>query len=593
MPKNNDEEERPRNKRKPADDDDRPRKKKRSSNGDDDDLPRKRKGQTEEQESAKLSKRPTNKIAVAVMLVLLLGGIGFAAFKFGFRLKPGGGSTDPISVKLENWETYTSPENVFKASFPGNPPGENWKPIGGMKVKSDIRHAGIGELGVNKSNVVFFAGYVRFPDGMRSTEVDAIKPLLIMQYAAPPTFSGNRNRPQKVTAGNREWDEERLNAGNDTGLVRWHLADATLHFVGYRSQVQPPTKEAVEQFFTSHEILGGDPGNPEPLSLEGWVPYTSADNIFRASFPTAPKEKWNFAFKTATVSEFREASVKDEQTGKTRTRTAFAGYVRFAKKPTANETQEVTQFLQMEAFGGDTFTAVTQKKVSVGGWPYGNELRLTPDVKILQAGGGPGGVIQLREVGSTIYAAGMKNSLRLPTEKEIEKFFGSFEILDAKPEKKDFDVPPNWVEYAPKNGGFRATMPRSVQVSPRPLPTGHILAITSVDQYRSVDLNNEFNVFVVRFPPNTPDDKRQKAMYSIARPEISVVLHKSTPETWSKLTWGGRDAREFTCSPTNVGIFRETHNATIGYAATAHNQWGPLDPGLAKIFFNSFAFDKE
>ena len=122
-----------------------------------------------------------------------------------------------------------------------------------------------------------------------------------------------------------------------------------LHLVGYRSESQKPAQEAVDKFLASHEVLGGDPGDPDPdpVKLDGWEPYTSPDNVFKASFPGATKKKTNLFFDSAKAAEFREYVANDEKSGKSRT--YFAGYVRFAKKPTPKESRDVKEFVQRDA----------------------------------------------------------------------------------------------------------------------------------------------------------------------------------------------------------------------------------------------------
>jgi hypothetical protein len=232
------EDDRPRGKK--AEDEDRPRDRKRAADDDKDDRPRKRKG-TRDEEKAGGSK----KLLIGGLLAVLLAGGGFAAYWFGFRDKSGGGGD---TVSTENWETYTSPGNVFKASFPGKPEGGEWKPVGGQKVFSDIRTHRIGEWNFQKPSLSFFAGYVRFPDVVGTKEVDDAKKWLVTLHAAPAAYSGVRdakNAP-KVQSGGREWEEERFKSGRSTGLVRWHRAGPMLHLVGYRSENQEPATDAVE-----------------------------------------------------------------------------------------------------------------------------------------------------------------------------------------------------------------------------------------------------------------------------------------------------------------------------------------------------------
>jgi hypothetical protein len=290
--------------------------------------------------------------------------------------------------------------------------------------------------------------------------------------------------------------------------------------------------------------------------------------------------------------------VKDEQTGKTRTRTAFAGYARFTKKPTANEIQEVTQLLENETSGGGK-PRYGKRSLRFGGLPWGAEVRIEPDDQALLVGGLPGGLYRWQVVGSTIYAAGMKNSLRLPTEKEIDKFFGSFEILDAKPEQKDLDAPPGWAEYK-ATGMFRAVMPQ-VFKKDDPAGTGNKYAgipIVSMTRYEAhySPVSIYLTVDVVRFQRGTSQADQQKILDVLTSSNTPTMYGgpKPTPNPPKKITWGGRETEELTFTPAETCVIRRTSNGTIAYvAAISSKRPGILDPDVVRVFFNSFAFDKE
>ncbi len=584
-----DDEERPR-KRKAADEDDeddRPRAKKkatRQTEDDEDDRPRKRKRDRDEEQAGGSSKL----LIGGIIGVLLLAGVGFAVYWFGFRGKTDSTNpTNPDSVKAENWETYTSPGNVFKVSFPGKPEAQDWQPKDTLKVTSDLRQLLIGDKRADKPSHSYFAGYIRFPDGTKPQATEATRKWLITLYASPATAGRDSQFVKKVMVGDREWEELRIEAGESgSGILRCHYAGSILYLVGYQSNLQSAAKDSAEKFLASYEILGGDPGDPDPVKLDGWEPYTSTDNVFQASFPGATKKMENYSFTNVKAGEFREYTVTDEKTKATRT--YFAGYVRFPKKPTYQEAQAVKNFVQSEALGGSSNTG--QRRVAVGGWPWGEERQM--EVAKSGFGGSTNGIVRWVEAGSTIYAVGMKNTTRFPADKEIDKFFSSFEILDAKPEKKDFDMPPGWALYKQPKGEFQAIMPGQVHTQPAMLPKGNALAIASANQYIGSDLNVDLMVFVVQFPPNSSEADRTQALDWLARQQLLYNTQKPKLETRNKITWAGRDAEELVSSPPDVCIARETRNATVGYVAVIHAKNGKFDPNLARVFLDSFAFDK-
>src|SRR5581483_10855113 len=211
--------------------------------------------------------------------------------------------------------------------------------------------------------------------------------------------------------------------------------------------------------------------DPDPVKLDGWEAYTSPDNVFKASFPgqtkgmdISLKNAQGSVLKDVKASEFRVYWVQDEKSGGVRT--YFAGFVRFTQKPTQSEVKGVTDSLRWEALGSTGTSSL--RRVSLGGWPWAVEEKRRPDA----SGSGTNGILRYVQAGSTIYAAGMKSTARFPSDKEIDKFFGSFEILDATPETKDLDFPPDWAEYRSPGGEFQAIMPRSVLRSEDPMSLG-------------------------------------------------------------------------------------------------------------------------
>ncbi|MBY0456998.1 MAG: hypothetical protein K2V38_06655, partial [Gemmataceae bacterium] len=212
-------------------------------------------------------------VGILTAVVLTVGG-AFAAYWFGFRGKGSGpdGGLGGEAVALDNWENYSAPDNTFKAAFPGKPTAHPWSPLGDFKVRSDIRQHSSGEKGLGKPGVAFFAGYVRFPNNIAPSEIANAKKWLITLHAAPDEFTGAGKTFRKVTAGGREWDEERMAVRQSVGVVRWHQAGSILHLVGYRCESQPPPTAAVDKFFAEHQVLGGDPGDPEPdpVKLDNW-----------------------------------------------------------------------------------------------------------------------------------------------------------------------------------------------------------------------------------------------------------------------------------------------------------------------------------
>lgn len=571
-------EDRPRAKR-PAPADAPPAERKRRN-----DSPRKDKRSLRDAKDAEDAERPEGQarrspaLLIAGLLVgaLLLAGTAFAVFWFGFRARVVGPA--PETVQLNGWEEYTSPAGVFKASFPGQPVAREWKPIGDVRATSDIREHLAGDTALGKPSLSFFAGYVRFPDGVTPAEINDAKKWLTTLHAAPALSAGGKTT-KKVAAGGREWDEERMTAAGSTGVVRWHLAGPTLHLVGYRAENQAAPADAVEQFFAAHQVLGGDPGNPDPdpVKPEGWQPYTSPDGAFRAEFPGEATKMSNFHFDGAKAAEFRRYSLKDDRG---RTHTYFAGYVRFADKPTFAQAREVKEFVRRETVGNTAY----HRRLAVGGWPWGEELRRRDP--------GESGVARWVVAGPTIYAAGIK-APRLPADPAVERFFGAFEVLGAKPDDRDRRMPPDWAEYRAPGGEFRTALPRGNaqrEDDPFKIEGGTRYAgvpLASLTAYRGSDESSgKLTVYVVRFRPDTAEADRLKVLNLLARRDPPPP--ETNPGTDQKVSWAGRDAVERTFSPKAVA--RITHDASAGYVATA--MFDTPSPELARVFLDNFSFDR-
>jgi hypothetical protein len=363
-----------------------------------------------------------------VVIFVLLAGVGFSAYWFGFRDRADGPKLD--SAKAEKWETYTSAHNVFKASFPGTPVPRRWWPRNGVSVLSEISDFMLGEQSVGTPSLTLFAGFVWFCDGARLSEVQDTRQRYITQYVAPLTFgmeAGESRSIQKVTVAGREWEEERLSVGGSGGVIRWHRSGSLLYLIGYRCEQQMPPKDVVEKFFASYEILGGDPGDPYPVKLDGWVPYSSPKKLFGVSFPSTPtRQYFDSNTITDTSSEVYDCLTHDKR-GNIRAN-HFAGYVTFATHATDLETRQVTDWV-VRCFGLYGIMESVPKHITINGRTW--------EERQLDNGAPPfgGAIVRWVQVGPTIYIVGIKNYRRFPPEKEAEKFFGSFEILplDAKP----------------------------------------------------------------------------------------------------------------------------------------------------------------
>src|SRR5262249_33217132 len=138
-------------------------------------------------------------------LVLLLAGGGFAAYWFGVKGKAGG--TVAAEISSDKWETYTSPTNAFKVSLPGPSEKWDWKPIGSLKVNSDLRQFTIGETRIDKPGITFYAGCVRLPEIATKSEWNEVKQWLKM-YAGPNTGT-LRQSTATVPKGSVIWEMTR------------------------------------------------------------------------------------------------------------------------------------------------------------------------------------------------------------------------------------------------------------------------------------------------------------------------------------------------------------------------------------------------
>src|SRR5438093_971265 len=109
---------------------------------------------------------------------------------------------------------------------------------------------------------------------------------------------------------------------------------------------------------------------------------------------------------------------------------------------------------------------------------------------------------------------------------------------------------------------------------------------------RAVEGGHIYTVIVVRFVPGATDDDRQAAMNSLTAPVV-LTPAQAKLESRNKITWDERDALEHVYSPADLCALRQTHSATVGYAAAVHVQTGKLDAEKARIFLDSFTFDKD
>jgi hypothetical protein len=361
---------------------------------------------------------------VRVIVFVLLAGLGFSAYWFGFRDRADGPKLG--SAQTEKWETYTSAQNVYKVSFLGKPAAQEVWWLGGVRVNSKISEVIIGEKSVGTPTLTLIAGFARLWDGARPVEVDDVKKQLITQYVAPVGFgmdSGDSRSIQNVTASGREWEEEHLSVGGSSGVIRWHRSGPLLYLIGYRSEHQAAPKDVVEKFFASYEILGGDPGDPDPVKLDGWVQYSPPKNIFRASFPSTPHRQYFYSTSvTDTSSEVYDCFVHDKL-GST-IANYFAGYVTFATHTTNQEAKQVTEWVARQ-FGVYGVMEAAAKHITINGRTW--------EERQLELGDPPfwrgGALFRWVEIGPTIYIVGIKNYKRFPPDKEVEKFFGSFEII--------------------------------------------------------------------------------------------------------------------------------------------------------------------
>ncbi|MDY3563562.1 zinc-ribbon domain-containing protein [Gemmata sp. JC673] len=543
-------------------------------------------------------KRALVGLLVGCLLVFLLmaGGGAFGVYWAVKRYRATHLAPAPETVSLDNWEEYTEPGNVFKARFPGAPERKDWKPNGNVKVTSDIREYRAGGSALGKPSVSFFAGYVRFADNVRPSEIEDAKKWLTTLCAAPLEFGGTP-MTTKVTVGGREWDENKMvvyNSVGSTGVVRWHLAGSTLHLIGYRAQNQAPPADAVAQFFDAHVVLGGDPGDPDPdpATPDVWPAYTSPGN-FKAAFPGDSKAMSADTLDGAKATEFREYTVKAPGGW---TRTYFAGFVRFAAAPTYPQRERVARFVQQQ---GVPNSSNGRRRVDFGGWPLGEEHRM--DVRKSRELYGTSGIVRYVQAGDTIYAAGIK-SPRMPRDKEVEQFFGAFEILAAKPGPLDRLLAPDWAEHRPADGAFRAAMPKNVHRVP-PLPYDAAPAgvkIKSLEWYRADELDTTFLVGVVRFLPDTAEADRQKVVDALARFQ-AVYVGKPTVYTDKNVSWAGRDAIDRTY-PDSASTARITCGNDAAYIAVIKRTTHPSDmkptvydaisPSVVQAFLDSFSFDK-
>ncbi|HEY1186659.1 MAG TPA: hypothetical protein VGE74_03330 [Gemmata sp.] len=521
--------------------------------------------------------------------VLLTGGGAFGAYWFALRGKLKLLAPPAETVALDNWEEYTAPGDVFKARFPGQPEPREWKPVSGLKVTSDIREHRTGEPRLGAPSVSFFAGYVRFPDNVEPAEIDDAKKWLTTRFAAPVEFDGIGKTSSKITVGGRDWQEERMvvrNGAGSTGVVRWHVAGPMLYLVGHRTQNQEPPAAAVTQFFDAYEVLGNVPGDPDPdpVALDNWHTFTSPGN-FKASFPGEAKTMSVSAFTGAKETEFREYTFKDARGW---TRTYFAGFARFAAKPNWQQHEAMAAFARQQAV--DNLTN-GRRRVEFGGWPWGEEYQR--DTRKHRDLSGTNGIARVVEAGDTLYAAG-SSSPRFPREKEIEQFFGSFEILGTKPGPTDLLMPPNWAEYRSPDGAFRAAMPRTFYQPESGVPANQYagIPIKSRTGLQAKDVGVDLSVGTVRFLPNTAAADRRKVLDTLALIWAGAAGSSAAP-TDKPASWAGRDAIERTYPPFG-NVARLTLDADIGYVAVMKAEApNVINPAAARAFFDSFSFDKD
>ena len=177
---------------------------------------------------------------------------------------------------------------------------------------------------------------------------------------------------------------------------------------------------------------------------------------------------------------------------------------------------------------------------------------------------------------------------RRPSEKEVEKFFGGFKILGAKPTPRDLAAPPDWKEFKAPTGDFHAVMPVGRTSSPEVVfLQGVKYPVTYVKKYESHDPGLKITVIVVRFVPGTPEAERERTL------RVLVGSPRPTPEKSEKVRWAGRDADELSFAPPLASVARLAHDDTAGYAALVHGGASPPDPALVKLFLDSFAYDKK
>ena len=172
--------------------------------------------------------------------------------------------------------------------------------------------------------------------------------------------------------------------------------------------------------------------------------------------------------------------------------------------------------------------------------------------------------------------------IRHPPDKEVEKFFDGFKILDAKPTPKDLAAPPDWREYKRKGSGFRALMPPNAHELKVELKNETTTSVTK-DEGSDGDGDTKFTVITVRFVAGTPEAERVRSLKTLA-------AAGSKP---ANVKWGGRDAEEMSFALPWARVVRLTQNDTTGYAAIVQGGSTIPDPLRTRLFLDSFVFDKE
>jgi hypothetical protein len=293
-------EDRPRSKRKSADDDDDdpPRRKKSADDDDDedDDRPRNRKRRDDDDEDARTRRRRERRntgsygvLIVTTIGILLLAGVAFSIYWFGIRGKAS------ATRDSEGWEIYTSPDNMFRVSFPGRSEPLEWKPVHVKTTTSEIRIYKTGSNKPDRPSLTFFAGYVRIPEdnklGLHFVEAHEVAKML-SEHMTPTTFGKHQGdsgeEGTSIVVGGRQWLQSKRESGRfGSGYMRQLQVGPTHYVIGYRSEQQEAPKEMVDKFLASFEVLG-DPEpeqkqpepkkQPEPIIQQpryplGWVEF--------------------------------------------------------------------------------------------------------------------------------------------------------------------------------------------------------------------------------------------------------------------------------------------------------------------------------